>query len=119
MEHLNRSAKACLSGLGSNITDNSVQCIGRCIGKVRPIIQQFDDFNSIPSQSGCHSHRSKNGELDKIVTQLSETTKVFQRQAGLTHRQFPQFKSNITHKTSLPQLELWMRRQFNKMLTYY
>ena len=42
MEHLNREAKTALSGLGSNATDHAVQRIGRCIGRMLPIVQNFD-----------------------------------------------------------------------------
>ena len=57
MEHLNRECKTSLTGLGSNITDHSVQCIGRCIGKIIPILQNFDKVNGVLTQSGYRSHR--------------------------------------------------------------
>ena len=38
MEHMNNKCKASLSGLGSNITDHSVQHVGRCIGRLVPIM---------------------------------------------------------------------------------
>ena len=35
MEHLNRECKNCICGLGSNISDSSVQRIGKCIGRTQ------------------------------------------------------------------------------------
>ena len=34
MEHLNRECKQAISGLGANITDASIQHIGKCIGRL-------------------------------------------------------------------------------------
>ena len=42
MEHLNREAKNQISGLGSNITDESVERVGKSLGEVVSILRQFD-----------------------------------------------------------------------------
>ena len=49
MDHLNRECKASLSGLGSNITDHSVERVGKCIGRHIPIVQKFNTVNGIAS----------------------------------------------------------------------
>ena len=86
MEHLNRDVKASLCDLGSNVTDLSVQLIGRCIGKIYPILHQFDVVNNIPVQSGGNSHRSSQADLDRIIKQPFTTSQVFHKQAGRSHR---------------------------------
>ena len=55
-----------LSGLGSIITDASVERVGTSIGKLIPIKQQFDTANSIPSQCNHHLNRSRKGDIDQF-----------------------------------------------------
>ena len=119
MEHLNRECKTSLAGLGSNINDHSVQRIGRCIGKIIPILQNFDKINGVPTQLGYHSHRSSTADLNKIIGQLTEVSKVFHREAGRNHHHFSKFKSNIMHKISHPALNQWMLQQLRKLCTYH
>ena len=71
MEHLNHECKLSLSGLGSNITDHSVERVSRCIGRLVLIMEHFDVINGIPSKSGRHSHHSRKPDLDRIVKQLT------------------------------------------------
>ncbi len=58
MEHLNRVCKDAISGLGSNITDNSIQRVGRCLGRLEGILQHYDKDNGVKEVSGRHSIRS-------------------------------------------------------------
>lgn len=118
MEHLNRECKESLSGLGSNITDHSVERVGKCIGRLIPIVQQFDTVNGIPSQCSHHSNRSRKGDIEKIVKQLTETSRVFSRQTGRAHRRYPNFQSNVMRKISLPELKKWMSQRFRKLVKY-
>ena len=76
MEHLNRECKLSLSGLGSNITEHAVQRVGKCISCTVPILQNFDKQNDVPPQSHFHTRRSSEGDIRKIVKQLSETSQV-------------------------------------------
>ena len=55
MEHLNREAKKCITGLGANITDEAVQRIGRSIGHIVKVLKHFDDINDIKQPSSQHS----------------------------------------------------------------
>ena len=118
MEHLNRECKASLSGLDSNITDASVERVGRSIGRLIPIMQQFDTANGIPSQCNRHSNRSRKGDIEKILKQLTETSKVFTKQKRRGHRRYPKFRSNLMRKNSLPTLKKWMNERFRKLIRY-
>ena len=52
--HLNREVKTALHRLGSNITDDAIQHIGKCVQRIVHILQNFDHVNKVPSQSGYH-----------------------------------------------------------------
>lgn len=55
MEHLNRECKSGLRGLGSNITDMSVMCVGKCIGKTTAVLKGFDKVNAVPKEADYHT----------------------------------------------------------------
>ena len=112
MEHLNKECKLALSGLGSNITDQSVQRVGRCIGQTVPILQHFDEVTAVPNQSGYNTRRSAASDIEKIVKQLSHTSKVFSNKKGRKHKSFPNFKRNSMQNLSFTALKQWMDEQF-------
>lgn len=118
MEHLNKECKLALSGLGSNITDQSVQRVGKCIGRTIPILQHFDEVNAISHQSGYHTRRSAASDTEKIVKQLSETSRVFRSTTGRTHMNFRNFHRNSMQKVSFRSLQQWMNEQFQKIVMY-
>ena len=41
-QHLNRDCKGSISGLGANITDNSIRRVGKCIGRLQSTLHQYD-----------------------------------------------------------------------------
>ena len=87
MEHLNRECKQSISGLGANVTDNSIQRVGRCIGRLTSIMQQFDEVNGIKRESGYHTCQSTNVDLQKLLKQLHQS-QVFVHKTGRIHRTF-------------------------------
>ncbi len=56
MEHLNRECKRALSGLGSNITDKSVERVGKTIGTTVDMLQHLEEINGIPKQKKVTTH---------------------------------------------------------------
>ena len=118
MEHLNRECKGALSGLGSNITDKSVKRVGKCIGKTVEVLQGFDKANNIRQQSGYHTRKSSKEDMKKMLTQLTETSEVFETKKGRFHKNFPTFSSNVMRKVSMPKLKQWMSERMQAMKTY-
>ena len=55
MEHLNRVAKDAMRNLTSNKTTSSISRIGRAIGTLAPLLDQFDEDNSVYSSSSKYS----------------------------------------------------------------
>lgn len=55
MEHLNRELKTAISGLGANITKNSISRSARCLRTTLEVCDNFDSANNISKPSGKHS----------------------------------------------------------------
>ena len=47
MEHLNRLCKTAVDGLGSNKAENAIMCIGKTIGVLDPLLENFEDENNV------------------------------------------------------------------------
>ena len=54
MEHLNREAKNLLTGLGSNITDTAISRVGKTLGVMIEILQQFGSVSKVKKPSSQH-----------------------------------------------------------------
>lgn len=118
LEHLNREAKNSLMGLGSNITDNAVQRVGKCIGHTIEIVKQFDRTSAIKETSGRRSKLSCTRDMKLLLRQLHENAEVFEPKKERAHRNFPTFAGNITQHISLPELQEWMGKQLHKIINY-
>ena len=105
MEHLNRECKQSISGLGANMTDNSIQRVGRCIGRLTSIMQQFDEVNGIKRESGYHTCQSTNVDLQKLLKQLHQS-QVFV---------LPKLTTNLIKKVSKTKLLHWMHDRMQKL----
>ena len=78
MEHLNREIKQVISGMGSNVTDNSIVRAGKCLKKNVAIQRQFDLQNKIPSPSGKHCRKCSSKDRAMIIEQPIKFLVVFQ-----------------------------------------
>ena len=70
MEHLNRLVKEAIRNLGANKTENVITGIGRVIGTIAPVLQQFDQENEVASTSGAHCMASFEKDRNIIVGEL-------------------------------------------------
>ena len=67
MEHLNHEAKNSITGLGSNITDDSVIRIRRSIGHNVKVLNSFDRINQMKKVSSHHSKHSSKKDMGIIL----------------------------------------------------
>lgn len=118
MEHLNKEAKQCIAGLGSNITDGAVTRVGKSIGLTVPILKRFDKVNEIKEVSSRHSKRSCKKDMEILLKELMHKSKVFQKFPGRAHFNFPTIASDTPFSISTPELSQWMSVQLQKMKTY-
>lgn len=117
MEHLNRDGKTSMSGMGSNITEQSVTRIGRAIKILSDTMHSFDNHNGVPDESGEHSRKSSEKDLKTVLKLIFEDTKVFSSIPGRSHKNFPNFKSNSMKRISRKKLDKWFKCNAKKTLT--
>ena len=58
MEHLNRLAKEAIKNLGANKIKKGSIRIGKAIGTIGPVLQQFDHQSAVLSPFGAHRRAS-------------------------------------------------------------
>ena len=58
MEHLNRLANDAIQNLGANKSEEAIKRVGRSIGTLSPVLDQFDTENSVSLGSGRHTKPS-------------------------------------------------------------
>lgn len=113
MEHLNRSCKEAIVGLGANVTPKAIQRVGRCIGPLTAVCRQFDESSGIPPTAGAHSCASLEKDLNTVVGELMKSN-VFAEQPGRNHDAFKTFKGSLIDKISGESLVSWMDKQMKK-----
>ena len=117
-EHLNRECKNSISGLGSNITDKSIERIGRSLCSTVRILEVFDKNTGVPIQSGRHTVRSSVEDRQKLVA-LLHRTQVFSCVPGREHSNFPNYQVNSARKHSNEKNFKWCRERFDILTTYH
>ena len=106
MEHLNRSVKSGIAALGPNKCETTIIRLGKAIGTIDPIINQFDKVNDILNSRTRH----KLASMTKDVKRLANDMKKNKILTCTAHRKymtnFPKSRSLI-HKKAEPELLQW------------
>ena len=111
MEHLNRVAKTAIDGLGANKTEQAIVRIGRCVGKIVSVLENFDKQTGVSEVSGSHSKKSITKDLHQVVEQL-RSANVFD--TTHMHKSFGKIKSNLIRTISLEDLKEWIIANYSK-----
>ena len=118
MEHLNRECKGILSGMYSNVSENSVIRISRALKSIHCVMDKFDRQNNVTYDSGVHHRKSSLEDREKIVNQLVES-KIFIKSSGTRkHKNFPLHITNIMQTLNPIELQQWMKQKAETILTY-
>ena len=72
MEHKNRECKTIISGMGPNVTEQSIQRVARALKPLSSTMLAFDHHNKVPSESDSHTRKSSSADMNKLVKQLFE-----------------------------------------------
>ena len=119
MEHINKHCKQAMGSLGSNIGEKSVGRIGKSIGELMKVTQQFDSDNNIHEDIGRHPKRTVEMDMNKLLLELHTGSKVFEHVPGRKHTQFKTMQVNMTRKLSSADLKKWMLEQVHKYEMFY
>ena len=88
MEHLNRVAKEAIKRLSANKTHKTVCSVGKALGTISPVLDNFDKECSVADVSGLHTKPT----IEKyviIVVQLLQQSEVFRQKTDRKHEAFP------------------------------
>lgn len=106
-EHLNRVCKDAIRGLRANKVDAAITRIGRALGTISPVLDQFDDQNNVTKLSGAHKAPSAEKDRDIIIQHLQKCC-VFPTQLGTRcHPSFPKPR-DVLHSLNEAELISWM-----------
>ena len=106
MEHLNRIAKDAIKGLGANKPEKAIVRVGRALGTIAPVSQNFDDDNGVPPLSGGHNVSQYKKDV-AIPASVLQTANVFQEISSRLHKTFPQPR-NVLHYKGKDEALQWI-----------
>ena len=95
LEHLNRMVKDAIRGLGSNQTEHAITRVGKALGTIFPVLNQFDQDNKVPDISGAHKQPNAGRDIGLVVDQLTKA-KVFKNISKRKHIKFSRPR-NVLH----------------------
>ena len=107
MEHLNRVCKEAVCGLGANKTPKAITRIGKCIGVLMPVLENYDKGISISAQSGRHSVPSSQRDRDMIINELL-LRNILDETPGRAHSCFANLSSSLLNKIDYNDLSKWI-----------
>ena len=112
MEHLNRLCKEAIAGLRANKSDKAIVRVGKAIGTLYPVLEQFDVVNSIATLSGVHSKPKSLKDLHLILQELNQAH-VFEQKPSRQHKAFKNIKTLLVHNPD--KLITWMMGHFKRL----
>ena len=71
MEHLNRVVKECIKCLGANKTEGAIVRVGKALGTVVPVLDQFDLENDVSTASGLSNPVNAFKDHNMVANELS------------------------------------------------
>lgn len=114
MEHLNRSCKFAIAGLGANATPHAITRIGRCIGPLMRVCAQYDNVFEMHGLTGKHSMPGVSNDLKKVVKELM-TSGVFRYEKGRYHSCFKSIRGSWLSQLNKEELLEWMNSKLNNL----
>lgn len=108
-EHLNRVVKEAIRGLGANKTERAIARVGKALGTVSPVLDQFDNDNGVQHYSGQRHIAGTDKDRDLIIGQLQHA-QVFTSIAGRKHTTFPKPR-DVLHAKQRDEIVSWMQER--------
>ena len=105
-EHLNKACKNAIGGLGSNLSTERIQMVGRSLGTLVPILDSFDIENNVSKSYGHHAPVSSEEDITILVNQLQQS-EVFTSSRSREHASF-QAKKAVLYSKSRKQILQWI-----------
>ena len=106
LEHLNRTLKGIIQGMGTNKTETAIVHASKAIGIINETIRKYDHENNIGQSSGAHSAPAIKKELDIIIKELQQN-QAFDIQPGQKHPSFEK-PVNVMHAKPTKDIITWV-----------
>lgn len=107
LEHLNRLCKGAVNDKGSNKGEKAFTFVGKILGVLQPVLDQYDTQNHVNSSSGHHKRPNADKNRDILINHL-RTLSVFSQQGQRKYPSFPKPKSLLCIKKA--ELLDWMEQ---------
>ena len=106
MEHLNRIAKEAIRFQGANKTEKAIERIGRAIGTLSPILENFDANNDVSTTSSQQRKPDAQKDIQIVVSELVNCN-VFKVVPGRKYKPFPHPK-DVLHAKDKKEILAWL-----------
>jgi hypothetical protein len=114
-EHLNRTLKDYMHGLGANVTEERIVNISKSLQTLFTICQNADAILGIPPISLHHTSHSSEKDEKLIIEELINKSRVFEYIPGRSHRSFSNIEPCIAKAINSGKLLKWINDQKNKL----
>ena len=104
MEHLNRTLKNMVLGIGTNITESTIVNASRSLNGIVAMCNSFDKQLGIAHDSIHHSRKSCEADRAIVIKQLATDSRVFHYTPGRQHRCFKGISPNISLSVKIDTL---------------
>ena len=119
VEHIYKVVKSSVYSQMSNLSSKSVVRTSRCTGTLFNVVEQFDRISGLHHLSSVHSKAELDKDIHCIVTQLHNTSKVFQCFNGRQHAHFKSIQGSIVNsiKADKDRFIKWMNDHLKNSLS--
>ncbi len=107
MEHLNKIAKGAIRFQGSNKSEKSITRIGRAIGTLSPMLDNFDSVNQVATSSSRQRKPTAQKDIQVVVNELVKYQSFVSVNKERKHSRFPHPK-DILHAKDRREVFEWL-----------
>ena len=107
MEHLNKIAKGAIGQLGSNKSTKAIERIGRAMGTLSPVLENFDCINKVVHTSSRQRKPKAQKDVMRVVNEISKAHCFTAEDSSRKHSKFPSPK-DILHSKPKDSIVDWL-----------
>ena len=108
MEHLNKVCKEAISGLGVNKTPKAIIRIGKCLGVLTSVVQNYVEQASVNEVAPGHNVAQDHKDLYTVIEELLAHS-IFSLIPGRFHVTFKNIDCSLFSKFTYEKITEWMK----------
>ena len=114
-EHLNRTLKDCILGMGANLTEDRIVSLSRAMECISSICLQADKALGLHQSSLHHTVRTSIKDEQLIIEELLNKSNVFEYVPGRSHHSHSSIQPCISKTVDAKKLISWIHNQKVKL----